>query len=862
MPNNFDKFTQEAKLALKLAQNKSKKAKLDYVGTEHILIGILSQPESLGASVLLDFGVSLESIQLVLEAVGRSKPKRRNPKNTFGLSGFAKKVIEDAVRVAYQNNHTSVGTEHLVYALVSQENTAATVILENMKIAPADIKQQIEKIFQEAQEKKNLAKNLNPLEILFGSLQALVARSASENSDYSDAYAHKNSLPTGNSSPASRDKTRSRTPALDYFATDLTAEARAGKIDPVIGREKEIARLTTILNRKTKNNPVLIGEAGVGKTAVVEGLAQAIVAEKIPAVMQGKRVLMVSMTALVAGTKYRGEFEERFKSLVTEATSLNNEVILFLDELHTVIGSGSAEGSLDGANILKPALARGKIQIIGATTLEEYRKHLEKDKAFARRFQQITIEEPLEENALKILLGLRPSFEKHHHVKISDSACRAAVKMSKRYLPERFLPDKAIDLIDEAASLKSIEKKTDSPANQKIKSQIARLITEKEAAVSSQNYEKAAKLRAQEIELTNKLQNAKELMLESNCPEITPDNIAKVVSNTTGIPLGDLLATDVIRLKNLEKVLAERIIGQKPAIHAIAQAVRRARVGLATPNRPIGSFIFLGPTGVGKTELVKTLAFKVYGSENALVKIDMSEFAEQHSASRLVGTTAGYIGYEEGGDLTEQVRRKPYSVVLFDELEKAHPSFQNLLLQVLEDGYLTDAKGRRIDFRNTIIVMTSNLGAEKMTQIASQIGFATSNQLKDAKTKFSAIRSDVLNKLEEHFRPEFLNRVDRVVVFDPLTKTEIEKIVAINLADLEARLTDKKIKLHLTKPALTFLSEKSYDAKFGARPVRRTLTELVEDELAEAFLEQKFQNGDTISLDLNKTKRLLTFKKV
>lgn len=877
MSKIFNKFTPEAFDVLKEALIKAKNSKLGYIGTEHILLGILTQGQSktrnTGAEILLNFGVSTESINLVLKAVGRSKAKKTSQTKDQGdykLSGFAQKVIEEAVRLAYQHNHKAVDTRHLLYALVNQKNTAATVILENMKICLADIKHQIESTFQEDQDKSNIVKNFNPLEVLFGSLQAIVTRNFLDNPDYNDAYIHKENpahpgsdfiQPPSNHAGGYNNKPRKQTPALDYFTTDLTAEARAGKIDPIIGRDKEITRLITILNRKTKNNPILIGEAGVGKTAVAEGLAQAIIAEKTPTIMQGKRILLVSMTSLIAGTKYRGEFEERFKRLVEEATRLNNEVILFLDELHTVIGTGSAEGSLDAANILKPALARSKVQIIGATTIAEFRKHIEKDKAFTRRFQPVFVEEPTEEDALKIISGLKASFEKHHQLKITDEACVAAVKMSKRYLPDRFLPDKAIDLIDEAASSRSIKNKGEPKETQKIKNQLTRLIADKELAVSNQNYEKAAKIRAQEIALKNTIQKNQESSFRNTKIAITPENIAKVINSSTGIPVGELLKADVVRLKNLEQILRAKIVGQNPAILAISQAVRRSRIGIATPNRPISSFIFLGPTGVGKTELVKTLAREIYGSEDALIKIDMSEFAEKHTSSRLIGTTAGYVGYEEGGDLTEKVRQKPYSVILFDEIEKAHHNFQNLLLQVLEDGYLTDAKGRRIDFRNTIIILTSNLGAEKMTNVAGQIGFATSNELADAKEKFQEIRLDVLNKLEKYFRPEFLNRIDRTIVFEPLTKIEIEKIVQMHFAELEARLSEKKLKLRLTKSALMFLAEKSYDVKFGARPVRRTLTELVEDELADGILEQKFKNGDTITINLNKNKQQLTFKK-
>jgi ATP-dependent Clp protease ATP-binding subunit ClpC len=875
MHQQFDKFTKEAKRALIVAQEESHSAGISYIGTEHILLGIMTQPESLGASVLRNFGVTTENVKLVLKTVGRQggqTPKVDTQATEGGLSGFAKRVIEDAVRTAYQFNHAMVGTEHLLYALMNQENTAATVILENMKVRPAEVKRQIEEVFREAAEAQSLPKGVHPLELLFGSLQSVLAR-VNPQQDFGDAYDHKGGdeedrpLPPPGmpGSAAGGGKRPGKVKALDYFSTDLTAEARAGKLDPVIGREAEIDRMIAIINRKTKNNPVLLGEPGVGKTAVVEGLAQAIVAEKVPPSMLDRRVLMLSMTSLVAGTKYRGEFEERFKKVIDEATKLGKEVILFLDELHTIIGTGAAEGSLDAANILKPALARGKIQIIGATTMDEYRKHVESDKALERRFQPVTVPEPNEEDTVKILQGLRPGLEKHHNLLIEDAALTEAVKMSKRYVPDRFLPDKAIDLVDEAASLKVMQRrpaKTDDLA--KYKAELAKISGEKETAVSSQDYEKAANLRTEELRLKQKIEAGRRPQIDASeeKQKVTAENIAEVVAKMTGVPAGDLLAADVVRLQGLEKTLHSRIIGQEPAIKAISQAVRRSRVGIAAPNRPIGSFIFLGPTGVGKTELVKTLAKEVYGDEKALIKMDMSEFMERHSTSRLVGATAGYVGYEEGGQLTEQVRRRPYSVVLFDEIEKAHSDMQNLLLQILEDGQLTDGKGRRTDFRNTIIVMTSNIGAERMTSKAGKIGFAADkNEERDAKAEFDEVKADVLNKLEEHFRPEFLNRVDRVVVFEPLTKKQIEAIVQLHFSDLAQRLTDKKISLELDAKALAHLAEKSYDPKYGARPVRRAITERVEDELAGRILDGEFKSGDIVKISFDKKAGELTFKK-
>ena len=863
MSNQFEKFTKEAKRALIVAQEEARTSGLNYVGTEHILLGILTQPESLGASVLLGFGVTTENVRLVLRTVGRSAGNGSHTGANGMLSGFAKRVIEDAVRAAYQFNHAAVGTEHLLYALVSQENTAAVVILENMKVRPVDIRRHLEELFHEAAEQNTL--NRNPIEMLFGTLQHIASRG--QDANYGDSYTHKSSQnAAGAATPAGGGKGGSKTPALNHFAQDLTAKARAGKLDPVIGRNEEVERVISILNRKTKNNPVLLGEPGVGKTAVVEGLAQRIVKEAVPPSMIDRRVLMLSMTDIVAGTKYRGEFEERFKKIIDEAKKLGREAMLFLDEVHTLIGTGAAEGSLDAANILKPALARGEIQVIGATTLDEYRKHIESDKALERRFQPVTVDEPTEEDALAILAGLRPGLEKHHHLKISDDALQAAVKMSKRYIQDRFLPDKAIDLIDEAASLKVLHRKPAASIKnvKELKAELAHISEKKEDAVSSQDYEKAAELRAEEIQLQEKMNTLRSSAPANNQNRqvVEPEDIAEVIAKSTGIPAGDLMKADVVRLKNLQNVLKTRIIGQENAIGAISQAVLRSRVGLNAPTRPIGSFIFLGPTGVGKTELVKQLAAQVYGSEEALIKIDMSEFMERHATSRLTGTSAGYVGYEEGGQLTEKVRRKPYSVVLFDEIEKAHPDFQNLLLQILEDGQLTDGKGRRVDFRNTIIVMTSNVGAHLLTHSAAPIGFAaTAADTKKAQHDFEEVKSEVLNKLEESFKPEFLNRVDKVIVFDPLTHAEVTRIVELHVDDINTRLKEKELKIELTKSALEFLATKSYDPKYGARPVRRQMTNRVEDSLAGLLLDGTFKKGDTIIIDMLKTREELSFKR-
>lgn len=840
----FEKFTKEAKQALIVAQDKARESKLNYVGTEHVLLGILSQSNSLGATILMNFGVSLDNVELVLKTVGRAKPLAGDKKAVpGGLSGFAKQVIEDAVKTAYEYGHSFVGTEHLLHALTAQDNTAATVILENMKVNPADIREQILQIFRKSNEatmRPQIPQTMNPIEFLLSGLHGVLSGSGEKG--FQDAYKHKQKA-------GATAQMESKTPTLDYFSTDLVTEARKNKLMPVIGRKKEIERVISILNRKTKNNPVLIGESGVGKTAVVEGLAQAIAKENVPDHMLDKRVLMLSMASLVAGTKYRGEFEERIKQVIDEATTVPN-VILFIDELHTIIGAGSAEGSLDAANILKPALSRGAVQVIGATTTAEYRKHIEHDAALERRFQSVMVEEPSPEDTIEMLQGLRESFENHHSLNITEESIFASVKLAKRYISDRFLPDKAIDLIDEAAALKRITRVNDSSEIKKLQRQLGQIIKKKEEAVSKQNYELAAEYRNQEIDLQQKIQDAKKVEIPKEKREnVTSEDIAKVVSSMTGVPVTKLMQEDLSRLMNLEETLKKHIVGQEEAIHAVAQCIRRSRAGVADHRRPIGSFIFMGPTGVGKTELVKTLAREVYNDEHALIKIDMSEFMERHTTSRLVGATAGYIGYEEGGQLTEAVRRKPYSVVLFDEIDKAHPDFYNILLQILEDGILTDAKGRQVDFKNTIIIMTSNLGADELTKKAGPIGFDLSNkELEEAAIDFEAAKEVIVKKLKDSVRPEFLNRVDKVIVFNALTHENIVEIVKLHIEKLQERLKEKNITLDPEKSALDLLAKVSYDPQYGARPVRRKVQDLVEDPLTEMIIQGKVKDGNTVRI--------------
>ena len=849
--NQFNRFTKEAKRALIVAQEKAREAKLTYVGTEHILIGILSQESSLGASILLNFGVSLENVYLVLKTVGRSSaPAKANEPG--GLSGFAKEIIEDAAKVAHEFGHSFVGTEHLLYSLVSQNNTAATVILENMKVAPNDIKEQILEIFERAKNvgtkdgeegvaggpvPKN-SQMMNPIEFFLTGLQGVLTGQQKEN--YKEGY---------KPNPKKKDDKKTETPALDYFSTDLVDEARKGKIDPIIGRKTEIERVISILSRKTKNNPVLIGESGVGKTAVAEGLAQAIAREEVPENMLDKKLLSISMASVVAGTKYRGEFEERIKQILEEAASQDN-VILFIDEFHTVVGAGSAEGSLDAANILKPALSRGKVQVLGATTTAEYRKHVEKDAALERRFQSVLVQETSPEETLQILEGIRESFEDHHNLLITSEALVAAVRLSKRYINDRFLPDKAIDLIDEAAAKKRIGAKVSNDKIKKLQRKLTAVIKKKEDAVSQQDYEKAAELRNEELEIVKKIDEQKIVKIpRAQREKLLEDDIAAVVSMMTGVPVTKLVSNDISKLQALEETLKKKIVGQEEAVTAVAKAIRRSRAGFADERRPIGSFIFMGPTGVGKTELVKVLAEEVFHDRNALIKIDMSEFMERHNTSRLVGATAGYVGYEEGGQLTEAVRRKPYAVILFDEIEKAHPDVFNLLLQILEDGELTDAKGRKVDFRNTIIVLTSNIGAKKLTEKAAPIGFSTqSTELEKAAEDFEAVKIEILKDLKDHFRPEFLNRIDKTIVFRALTHENIEEIVKLHLGYLQERLKQKNLIIETTPTALEVLAAAGYDPKYGARPVRRAVQELVEDPLTVKYLEGYFKDGDVVKL--------------
>ena len=865
----FEKFTPNAKQALSIAEEESRKHGLPYIGSEHLLIGLLSNPRSLAFSILTGAGVSLENVRMILNSASNQEPEAKNVQH--GLSSYLTSIIEDAVKVAHQFSHPFIGTEHLLHSLVSQGKCAATVILENMEIDPEDFKAQIEEMFEQmANAKRKDAQQINTsLDKFLQGLQGVMFSPGQE--DYSDAFNHKDpNMPMGPGGPANTNnlpsknagKSKSETPALDYFTTNLNDKCKKGQLDPIIGRKEEIERVIHILNRKTKNNPVIIGEPGVGKTAIVEGLAQAIVGDHVPDSLANKKILSLSLANVIAGTKYRGEFEERMKSIIEEAAKVDNEIILFIDEIHTLTGTGSAEGSMDAANLLKPALSRGNLQIIGATTNEEYRKNIEKDKALERRFQPVMVEEPNTEDCIAIIQGLRPAYEAFHNLVITDEAIKASVQLSQRYITERYLPDKAIDLIDEACALQGSRSQSVSPEIQAKKEEILKIEKKIEKEVLDQEYEKASKLKEKKeliLEEIEAMKAAKQKKLKTT--EIKEHDIGVIVGKITGIPVTKIMKDEGKKLAGLEDILHKSIISQEEAVKEVAKAIRRSRVGIASPNRPIGSFIFLGPTGVGKTELVKTLAREVYNNKDALIKIDMSEFMERHNVSRLVGASAGYVGYEEGGQLTEMVRRKPYSVVLFDEVEKAHPEFFNILLQVLEDGYLSDAKGKKVDFRNTIIIMTSNLGAKQLTNEATKIGFNLGgSELKQAEQDFEDRKEQVMKEVKDHFRPEFLNRIDKLVVFKPLQSEDIQKIVKLQIDELNERLAEKGIKVNATPKALELLAQLSYKPEYGARPVRRKVQDLIEDPIAERILDGSFTPGTTVTIDRDGVAEKFTFK--
>ena len=796
----FTGFTQKANTALNAAIEYAENLGHTYIGSEHLLLGLLSSEGSVAYTALTARNITADNVETaVRNSVGIGTPTVLSP-NDF--TPRSKNIIETAVTIARSLGHGYVGTEHLLIAILRDSSCYAMDILDAMNVSAADIAEEITK---------------------------------SVNVSQNDA------------SPKSKEQSKGKTetPTLDQFGRDLTSIARQGKIDPVIGRQKEIERVIQILCRRTKNNPCLIGEPGVGKTAIAEGLALKIASGEVPEILKDKRIVALDLTGMVAGTKYRGDFEERIKSAIDEVSKAGN-IILFIDEVHTLIGAGAAEGAVDAANILKPALARGEMQVIGATTIEEYRKNIEKDSALERRFQSVLVGEPSREEAVEILKGIRDKYEAHHKVKITDEAIEAAVKMSSRYIGDRFLPDKAIDLIDEAASKVRLRAYTPPEDIRELEEKIKRINEEKASAVNSQNFEQAAALRDEEKEVKAHLENAKEGWKKQNSETngvVTPDEIAAIVSEWTHIPVVQLTEEESQRLLHMEEELHRRIVGQDQAVSAVAKAIRRGRVGLKDPNRPTGSFIFLGPTGVGKTELCKTLAATLFGDESAMIRLDMSEFMEKHTVSKLVGSPPGYVGYDEGGQLTEKVRRKPYSVVLFDEIEKAHPDVFNMLLQILDDGVLTDSQGRKVDFKNCIIIMTSNVGAKLITN-AGNAALGFKGEEGNGTMSQSDIKDAVMGELKKCFRPEFLNRVDDIIVFEQLNKDDIKEIARRMLKTLKNRVHDMGIELSFDDSAIEKIADEGFDPVYGARPLRRAIQSEIEDKLSEEMLDGRITSGN------------------
>lgn len=805
----FGRFTEKAQKAILLAQEEAKKLRHNYVGTEHILLGLLAETEGIASQSLKKMGVELKKArEEIIKLVGQGDYEA----DIMGFTPRTKRLFELSFLEARNLGHNYVGTEHILLGLLEETEGVAVIILKKLGVDVEKLKEDILKTISSSQHK---------------------AGSASEGVSKS-------------------------TPNLDKYSMDLIQEAIDGKIDPVIGRSKEIERVVQILSRRTKNNPVLIGEPGVGKTAIAEGLAQKIVEGEVPEIIKDKRVVTLDLPGMLAGAKYRGEFEERLKAVMRELQEDGN-IILFIDELHTIIGAGAAEGAIDASNILKPVLARGELQVIGATTIDEYRKHIEKDSALERRFQPIMVEEPTVEDTIKILKGLRDKYEAHHRVEISDEAIRAAAELSSRYITDRYLPDKAIDLIDEASSMIRIQTYVAPDGLKDLEERLEELSQEKEEAINTQNYEKAAKIRDMEKRIKEELEEEKanwQQEQQRTNMVLGYNDIAKVVSNWTGVPVSKMTEEESERLLNLEEILHKKVIGQSQAVEAVSNAVRRARVGLKDPHKPVGTFIFVGPTGVGKTYLAKALAETLFGDEDAMIRIDMSEYMEKHSVSRLVGSPPGYIGHDEGGQLTEAVRRKPYSVILFDEVEKAHPDVFNILLQMLDDGRLTDSKGRTVDFKNTVIIMTSNVGATSLKK-QNVLGFSAVGE--EEKEEYERMKETINEELKRTFRPEFLNRIDEVIVFHSLAEEHVKEIVKLMVKDLEKRMKKLNINIRVTEDTIEHISKEGFDPVYGARPLERTITKMIEDQLAEEILKGTVSKDDNILIDYRDKK--LVFEK-
>lgn len=805
----FSNFTEKARIAISEAHDAACELGHKYIGSEHIAVGLIREGSGVAAKILESSGISEDQLMdKITEATGSNEPIDKETE--LPLTPRTKRIIQLSAIEARDMGHSYIGTEHLLMAILRDGECVGLRVL--------------------------LALGLNPNHVyneIIGALKAGVTEPS----------------PSGQYSGLRKRRGKSSTPTLDEYGRDLTELARENKFDPVIGRSKEIDRVTQILSRRTKNNPCLIGEPGVGKTAVAEGLAQRIASGDVPELLKEKRLVAMDISSMVAGAKYRGEFEERLKKVIDEVTQAS-DVILFVDELHTIVGAGNAEGSMDASNIMKPFLARGQLQLIGATTLKEYKKYIEKDAALERRFQPVTVGEPTVDETIEILRGIRDKYEAHHRVTITDEALTAAAKLSARYITDRFLPDKAIDLIDEAASKKQLGAQTAPPALKEKEQALEKLSSEREEAVNAQDYEKAAKLRDEEKKLQAE---AEELKKEwkgsgtSSSLEVTDDDIAAILSDWTNIPAAKLKEEDMERLRRLEETLHERVIGQNEAVSAVARAVKRGRAGLKDPKRPIGSFLFLGPTGVGKTELTKALSEALFGSENSLIRVDMSEYMEKHAVSKFIGSPPGYVGFEDGGQLTEKIRKNPYSVILFDEVEKAHPDVFNIMLQILDDGILTDAQGRRVDFKNTVIIMTSNLGAAEILGTGtSKLGFANSSETKSER---ESIKEKVMAEVKRAFKPEFLNRIDEIIVFDRLSKDEIKEITGLMLTSLKKRLADNEITVEFTDAAIEKLAEVGFDKLYGARPLRRAIQSKIEDMLSEKIIDGEINNGDNVTVD-------------